>query len=548
MAFSCKQRCLCPSCHQKRELLWAEWAEEELLAEVPHRQVVLTIPKRLRIFFRFDRRLLGELLGCAWRAWRLWLEASLEGVVEPGGVGFVQTAGELLGWHPHVHLLVTDGGFHSDGSFRHLLWVDGEAVERLWRAEVLRLLVERGKIGPEVVESLLSWRHSGFSVHAGVRVEEKPSAARLGRSMARCPIVLDRLEWDGDREEVVVHPRPSRRGGAMWDSERLDVLDSLARVLMYRPNRQPGREFDAYLGQAFVKGPAEDLDRLLGKPQLAEAKVPFHNGQILETPRSVWLSLLTLERRILELLGADRIPFEDFESQAGVERFISAASLAAAEMEELFGKEVRFVHALPAGDLAAMKGQIMEIGGGAGYDLDSLVTILVRNGDLPAALVGSLEEGRTLLRSMPDAELDHFASTYGLTLRGSSLRARLVTHSRSQAAAGLRNFTDGIARHLAQQGLSLERSPLIVVPYDLVPGSPTGRLAMPHFLIEWNNTVLEQREGISRAEGFSSTLASGDERARQLYVRFGYELWLLPPIPFSVVRNGGYRCSSNELR
>ncbi len=145
-----------------------------------------------------------------------------------------------------MHLLVTDGGFHSDGSFRHLLWVDGEALERLWRSEVLRLLVERGKIGQEVVESLLSWRHSGFSVHAGVRVEEKPSAARLGRYMARCPIVLDRLEWDGDREEVVVHPRPSRRGGAMWDSERLDVLDFLARVL--DPVPEPGQQQVRYWG------------------------------------------------------------------------------------------------------------------------------------------------------------------------------------------------------------------------------------------------------------------------------------------------------------
>jgi hypothetical protein len=50
IVFSCKLRCLCPSCHQKRELLWVEWATE-LLAEVPHRQVVLTVPKRLRIFF-----------------------------------------------------------------------------------------------------------------------------------------------------------------------------------------------------------------------------------------------------------------------------------------------------------------------------------------------------------------------------------------------------------------------------------------------------------------------------------------------------------------
>ncbi len=158
----------------------------------------------------------------------------------------MQTAGELLGWHPHVHLLVTDGGFLADGSFRHLLWVDVEALERLWRAEVLRLLVKRGKIGQEVVESLLSWRHSGFSVHAGVRVEEKAAAARLGRYMARCPIVLDRLEWDVQREEVVVHARPSRRGGPLGESERLDVLSFLARVLDHVP--EPRQQQVRYWG------------------------------------------------------------------------------------------------------------------------------------------------------------------------------------------------------------------------------------------------------------------------------------------------------------
>ena len=66
--------CLCPSCHKKRELLWAHWAGEQLLEDVPHRQVVFSIAKRLRIFFRYDRKLLGELAGCAWRAIRLYFQ------------------------------------------------------------------------------------------------------------------------------------------------------------------------------------------------------------------------------------------------------------------------------------------------------------------------------------------------------------------------------------------------------------------------------------------------------------------------------------------
>ncbi len=88
---------------------------------------------------------------------------------------------------------------------------------------MLRLLVERRKIGDEVVESLLSWRHSGFSVHAAVRVEERQEAARLGRYGIRCPLVLDRLAWDEAAAEVVYSARPSRRDGAGASVARWDA-------------------------------------------------------------------------------------------------------------------------------------------------------------------------------------------------------------------------------------------------------------------------------------------------------------------------------------
>ncbi len=37
LAFSCKCRYFCPSCHAKRMALWGLWLEETLLADVPHR-------------------------------------------------------------------------------------------------------------------------------------------------------------------------------------------------------------------------------------------------------------------------------------------------------------------------------------------------------------------------------------------------------------------------------------------------------------------------------------------------------------------------------
>jgi hypothetical protein len=151
----------------------------------------------------------------------------------PGAIGFLQTAGELLGFHPHLHVLLADGAWLPDGTFRHLLYLDASQVEKLFRAEVLRLLVERGKIGDEVVQSLLAWRHSGFSVDASVRVEERSEAARLGRTMIRCPLVLERLSWDQPTGEVVYHARPGRRDGCRRRR------GPLGRAELHRPDPGP---------------------------------------------------------------------------------------------------------------------------------------------------------------------------------------------------------------------------------------------------------------------------------------------------------------------
>jgi transposase-like protein len=61
LAFSCKARYFCPSCHQKRVLAYGDWVEANVLAQVPHRQYVFTIPRLLRPMSARRRALLGKL-------------------------------------------------------------------------------------------------------------------------------------------------------------------------------------------------------------------------------------------------------------------------------------------------------------------------------------------------------------------------------------------------------------------------------------------------------------------------------------------------------
>jgi hypothetical protein len=89
---------------------WGEWVRETLLLDVPHRQVVFTIPKMLRVFFKFKPKLLGDLCRCAERALLFYLEATAGTALEPGIVAVIQTFGDRINFHPHLHYLVTEGG------------------------------------------------------------------------------------------------------------------------------------------------------------------------------------------------------------------------------------------------------------------------------------------------------------------------------------------------------------------------------------------------------------------------------------------------------
>jgi hypothetical protein len=137
-------------------------------------------------------------------------------------------------------------GFAPDGAFRPLAWFDSLHVERLFRAEVLRMLLGKELIGEATVDNLLSWRHSGFSAHGAVRVEDRQGAVRLGRYMIRCPIVLKRLSWEKETGEVVCQGQPSRRGRRDGGYARWDVLEFLARVVDHIP--EPSQQMVRYWG------------------------------------------------------------------------------------------------------------------------------------------------------------------------------------------------------------------------------------------------------------------------------------------------------------
>ena len=98
LAFSCKTRHFCPSCHQRKVKQTGHWIAYDVCFNVPHRQFVFTMPKPLRGIFRKRRKLLDHLFHEAIACLQDWFRTRLN---LPDGqlaaIAGVQTFGDYLG-------------------------------------------------------------------------------------------------------------------------------------------------------------------------------------------------------------------------------------------------------------------------------------------------------------------------------------------------------------------------------------------------------------------------------------------------------------------
>jgi hypothetical protein len=267
LTFSCKTRHFCPSCHARRRRAWSIWLGRHLLLPVPHRQVVFTIPKMVRPFFRYNRALLGDLCLCAVKATGKYMKARAGRPLIPGTVAVIQTFGNRLNFHPHLHMLITEGGLRSEGSFQPLPTFDDAALARIFAHEVLAFLVARDLISPEIRGKILSWRHTGFNVHSRVRTTTARDARRVAMYMAKPILALTRLSFDEDEGKVIY-----RYGDGDTDRMEMDYLDFIARVTAHIPDkgqvmiRYYGLYSNAHRGKEKKRGRAASVMPVLQPP------------------------------------------------------------------------------------------------------------------------------------------------------------------------------------------------------------------------------------------------------------------------------------------
>ncbi|MFI5363017.1 MAG: transposase zinc-binding domain-containing protein [Elusimicrobiota bacterium] len=111
--FSCKRRMACPSCDAKRGVVESGHALEDLLPDVPYRQWVFVLPKRVRYFVNRDSRLSGEIDAILARTLTAFFRkrSGAPKGAAPAQFHAIQRFGSSVNLHVHVHAALSDGCF-----------------------------------------------------------------------------------------------------------------------------------------------------------------------------------------------------------------------------------------------------------------------------------------------------------------------------------------------------------------------------------------------------------------------------------------------------
>jgi len=179
----------------------------------------------------------------------------------PGAVIAIQSFGDFLGFNPHLHILCSDGCFYGEGMFRVAPRFTTKTLEEIFRHKVFKMLLSKGKITEDLIYMLIKWRHSGFNVFSGPRIQpgEQEAMENLARYIIRASFSQERMTYMPEESKVVYQSKDGK------EEKIFDALEWIAAMCSHVPNKgeQMVRYYGYYSNVSRGKRKKNDHDELI---------------------------------------------------------------------------------------------------------------------------------------------------------------------------------------------------------------------------------------------------------------------------------------------
>ena len=183
--FGCNSR-LCSCCGKNYTDKWASSLSRALF-DVPHRHVVMSVPEALWSLMRNHRELLKVLMDAAIKAVNDTLSYCLRKDVIAGVIVVLHPFSRDLSFKPHIHVLITEGGFDKQGRFLPKVYIPARAMRKTWQYQVLtgfKKTLPKTKSNSEFITRMFKQYPEGFYVYLPEK-SRITSKRMIGRYVAR---------------------------------------------------------------------------------------------------------------------------------------------------------------------------------------------------------------------------------------------------------------------------------------------------------------------------------------------------------------------------
>ena len=233
--FRCHSR-FCPTCGNKYTMDRTTSMSFKLV-NVTHRHCVFTIDENLCEFFLKDR----SLLDCLFHSvnsviTRMFFKMNKSKNFTPGFIMVLHTFGRDLKWNPHIHCLISEGGYSDDGFWRNVKHFDYTFLRNAFRTALLNEMESKiGSSFKKVKAKCYREHQQGFYVYAKPNLCDPRIVVKyIGRYLGRPVIATSRIDkYDG--EMVTFHY--NRHEDEQYIEETIPAMEFIQRLIRHIPEK-----------------------------------------------------------------------------------------------------------------------------------------------------------------------------------------------------------------------------------------------------------------------------------------------------------------------
>jgi len=108
-----------------------------------------------------------------------------------------------------------------------------KTLKEIFRHKVFKMLLSKGKITEDLIDMMMGWRHSGFNVYCGPRIQpgEEEAIENLARYIIRASFSQERMTDIPEDSKVLYRSKDGK------EKKTFDALEWLAAMCSHVPKK-----------------------------------------------------------------------------------------------------------------------------------------------------------------------------------------------------------------------------------------------------------------------------------------------------------------------